>query len=169
MTTQCGTIFADQPGGDLFSDSQAVERCLNAAIIAADISRGFEEYIQIFEDYYDQEIEVSLEAGGAVHGKELVRAQLMSFIVPLHVIAEMGRISISLQATPISVDVAGETHSTWSAELEGISGRTVKLSWRTARKWKGSRVIAEHHYDYEQSGEALTLADLAYKGFLPTA
>ena len=38
-------------------------------------------------------------------------------------------------------------HSTWS----GCPGRTCTLSWCTLRKWNGSRVVYEYHYDEQQN------------------
>jgi len=34
------------------------------------------------------------------------------------------------------------------------------VSWRTFRKWSDSRVMLEHHYDHQQSGEPLNDGDL---------
>jgi hypothetical protein len=38
-------------------------------------------------------------------------------------------------------------------ELVGVSGKIWTVSWRTFRKWNELRVVMEHHYDQQQSGE----------------
>src|SRR5580698_10795369 len=93
----------------------ARERVLNSAIIAADISRGWEEYLEIFDAFYADHVEVT---GGtessAVIGKERMRALLYKFLVPIHVMAETGGLSVQIRESPIHGDTAGETHSAWS-------------------------------------------------------
>ncbi len=44
---------------DPYMRSQTAERILNAAIVNAEISRSFEEYLEIFEEFYADDIEVS--------------------------------------------------------------------------------------------------------------
>ena len=94
---------------DPYASSRARERDLNAAIIQAEISDSFEQYLEIFDVFYDED----------------------------------------------------ETHSEWTLELIGVSGRSCSLSWRALRKWSGSRVVYEHHYDHQQSGGPLTSDDLS--------
>jgi len=36
------------------------------------------------------------------------------------------------------------------------------VTWRILRKWNESRVVLEHHYDYQQNGEPLTHDDLRF-------
>jgi len=43
-----------------------------------------------------------------------------------------------------------------------VSGKTCTLNWRALRKWNGSRVVYEHHYDLQRSGEPLTFDDLGF-------
>jgi NAD(P)-dependent dehydrogenase (short-subunit alcohol dehydrogenase family) len=59
-------------------------------------------------------------------------------------------------------DGAHETHSAWTLELTGVSGATLTLRWCALRKWNGSRVVHERHYEHHQSGEALTFGDLNF-------
>jgi hypothetical protein len=42
-----------------YTSSQTLERLLNEAIIHADISNGFEEYIETFDTFYGDDVEVS--------------------------------------------------------------------------------------------------------------
>ena len=148
MIHQSILVSTDQPNRDVNTDSRAAERALNAAIIRADISRSFEEYLEIFEEFYAYDVEVSSETlKETIRGKARVRPLLLNFLVPLHVMAEIGGVSMSIRETTIPGDAAGETHSAWTLELVGASGKTCTLSWRTFRKWGASRVVLERHYD----------------------
>jgi hypothetical protein len=145
--------------------SQTGERTLNAAIVQADISESFEAYLEIFDAFYADDVEVSSEtAEEPICGKRRVRSSLVNFLVPIHVMAEIGGLSISIRQTAVAGDVAAETHSAWTLDLVGASGRTCTLSWRTLRKWKGSRVVYEHHYDEQRNGDPLTSDDLSFNG-----
>ena len=48
-----------------------------------------------------------------------------------------------------------------------MSGTTCILKWRVLRKWHGSRVVYEHHYDQQQIGGPLTLNDLSFNSAYP--
>jgi hypothetical protein len=147
---------------DIYTSSQARERTLNAAIIQASISESFEEYLEIFDEFYADEVEVSGEnAGEPIRGKARVRSLLAAFLVPLHIMAEIGGLLISIQQTAIPGDAADETHSAWTLELVGASGRSCTVSWRALRKWNASRIVYEYHYDHQQSGGPLTSNDLS--------
>ena len=147
---------------DPYASSRARERDLNAAIIQAEISDSFEQYLEIFNVFYGDDIEVSSETREEpIRGKARVCALLANFLVPLHVMAEVGGLLISLRQAAIPGDAADETHSEWTLELIGVSGRSCSLSWRAIRKWSGSRVVYEHHYDHQQSGGPLTSDDLS--------
>ena len=149
------------PGDQWDRDLDARERVLNAAIIAVDISRGWEEYLEILDAFYADDLEVSGETGKElVHGKASVRTLLFNFLFPLHAMAEIGGLSIKIQETPIHGDTADETHSAWSMDLVGVSGRTCKVTWCTLRRWADSRVVYERHYDHRQTGGPLTDDDL---------
>jgi hypothetical protein len=154
-------VSTDHLERDLYTSSQTRERALNAAIVQAEISRSFEEYLDIFDAFYADDIEVSNETGeGPIRGKARVRSLISNFLIPLHVIAEIGGLSISIRQTAIPGDAADETHSVWTLDLVGVSGRTCTLNWRALRKWNASLVVYEHHYDQQQSGGPLTLDDL---------
>ncbi len=163
MIDQHGFVSADPFDRDLYTSSQTRERALNAAIVQAEISRSFEEYLDIFDAFYADDIEVSNETGEEpIRGKARVRSLIFNFLIPLHVIAEIGGLSISIRQTAIPGDAADETHSAWTLDLVGVSGRTCTLSWRALRKWNASLVVYEHHYDQQQSGGPLTLDDLSF-------
>ena len=170
MANELSFVSADHFDRDLYTSSQTRERVLNAAVVRADISESFEEYLEIFDGFYDDDIGVSSEAGEEpIRGKAKVRSLLANFLIPLHVIAEVGGLLISIRQTAIPGDAADETHSVWTLELVGVSGRTCTLSWRVLRKWHESRVVYEHHYDEQQSGGPLTFNDLSFNAAKPAA
>ena len=155
---------------DLYTSSQTRDRALNAAIVQANISESFEEHLAIFEAFYADDIEVSSETHEEViRGKPRVRALLYNFLVPLHVMAEIGGVQVSIRQNAIPGDGADHAYSEWTLELVGVSGTACTLSWRALRKWNGSRVVYEHHYDLRQSGGPLTMADLSFDATKPAA
>jgi hypothetical protein len=89
----------------------------------------------------------------------------MDFLVPVHVMAEIGGLSVSVSERPIAGDSLDEQHSQWSLELVGVTGRAVRVSWSVRRRWKQSRVVGEYHYDHYQEGEALGPSDLRIAAF----
>jgi hypothetical protein len=148
---------------DAYSGTRTRDRALNAAIIRADISNSYEEYLQILDEFYADDLEVSDERRDEpVRGKAQVRSLLMSFLVPLHVMAEVGGLSVFIRETPISGDVAGVTNSEWTLDLVAASGGTCTLSWHAFRRWNGSQVVFEHHYNFVQTGRPLTLNDFRF-------
>ena len=162
MTNQHSFVSDNHCERDLYTSSRTRERALNAAILQAKISESFEEYLEIFDAFYGDDIEVSSEtAEEPIRGKARARSLLFNFVVPLHVMGEVGGLLISLRQAAIPGDAADETHSEWTLELIGVSGRSCTLSWRALRKWSGSRVVYEHHYDHQQSGGPLTSDDLS--------
>ena len=157
------------PGDHRDRDLYARERVLNSAIIAADISRGWEEYLEIVDAFYADEVEVTTDTEtGPIRGRERIRALLFNFLAPLHVMVEIGGLAIQIRESPIHGDTPDETHSAWSMSLIGVSGRTCTLSWCTLRRWADSRVAYERHYDHQQSGGPLTGDDLSLNPSLAT-
>ena len=163
MSNQGSFVSPNQFHPDSYAQSRIAERTLNAAILHADISRSYEEFLELFDKFYADDIQGSNETvKDPVSGKERVRSLLLSFLVPLHVMAEVGGVSISIRETPIPGDAINETHSAWTLELVGASGKVCSVNWRTLRKWNKSCVVLEHHYDHHQSGEPLTDRDLSF-------
>jgi hypothetical protein len=83
--------------------------------------------------------------------------------------AEVGGLAISIKETTIPGDAANEIHSGWTLNIAGVSGKTCTLNWRALRKWNGSRVVYEHQYDQQRSGEPLTFDDLGFDMIEPVA
>src|SRR5499426_4893637 len=110
-------VAADHVDRDLYTSSQTHERALNAAIVQANISESFEEHLGIFEAFYADDIEVSSESHEEViRGKARVRALLSNFLIPLHVMAEIGGVQVSIRQTAIPGDVADHAYSEWTLE-----------------------------------------------------
>lgn len=163
MNSQGSFVSANQVHPDPYAQSRIAERTLNAAIVHADISRSYEEYLELFDQFYADDVQGSSETmKDAICGKERVRSFLLSFLVPLHAMAEVGGVSISIRETPIPGDAIDETHSSWTLKLVGGSGKICIVNWRILRKWNESRVVLEHHYNHQQSGEPLTDRDLRF-------
>jgi hypothetical protein len=163
MSDRRSFASVDQFYRDPYTQSRIAESILNASIVYADIARSYEEYLELFDQFYDDDIEGSSETmKEPLRGKERVRALLFSFLAPLHAMAEVGGVSISLRETAIPGDAVDEIHSAWTLELVGVSGKVCTVNWRILRKWNESRVVLEHHYDYQQSGEPLTDGDLRF-------
>ena len=77
------------------------ERALNDAILGAEIDRSYEEHLEIFDHFYADEIQATMEGPReAVQGKAAVRSLLANFLMPLHVFAEIGGLGVSIQWSP---------------------------------------------------------------------
>lgn len=140
---------------------QVSERLLNDAIVRADISRSFEEYLEIADCFYADGVVLTSETNRPpVHGKDALFSFLAFSLIPLHIMAEIGGMRMVVHVEPIASDNLTETHAGWRVDLVGVSGKTCTLRWRSQRKWEGSRVVYECHYDEQQIGEPLTLEDL---------
>jgi hypothetical protein len=147
--------------GDAYKSSQAAELSLNAAILRAEIASSYEEFLDILETFYADDVEVSREdLRQMIRGKAKVRPFLLNVLVPLHVMAEVAGLSISVQQTAVPGDIANETHSAWRIDFTGVGGRRCTLKWYAIRRWNASRVVYEHHYDLQQIGGPLTVGDL---------
>ena len=170
MIDNCGLVSTDRLDADRYTSLQRLERALNQAIVQAEISESYEECLEIFDAFYADDIAVTSDTlQEPIRGKTSVRALLANFLAPLHVMAEIGGLLVSIRQTATPGDVAAETNSAWTLELIGVSGNTCKVSWRVLRKWHGSLVAYEHHYDYEESGRLLTSNDLYFDAASPPA
>jgi hypothetical protein len=132
--------------GDAYKRSPAAELSLKAAIWRAEIARSYEEFLDICETFYADDGEVSREGlPEMIHGKAKVRSFLSNVLVPLHVMAEVAGLSVSIQPTAFPGDAANETHSAWRIDFTGVGGRRCTLQWHAIRRWNASRVVYEHH------------------------
>ena len=89
----------------------STERALNAAIVSADITRGYEEYLTLVDQYYAEDVEVSTDVSpDPLVGKHRLKSLLLGFLVPLHMMAEMGGCGCRstkppYQATPLTSSI----------------------------------------------------------------
>jgi hypothetical protein len=80
MADQPRFVSADHFDRNLYTSSQTRERVLNAAIVQAKISESFEEYLEIFDAFYDDDVEVSSGTHEEpIRGKSNVRSFLFNF------------------------------------------------------------------------------------------
>jgi hypothetical protein len=163
MTHENKLMTVSQFEGNAYKSSQAAELALNAAILRAEIARSYEEFLEIFDKFYADDIKVSSEdSPETIRGKERVRLFLSNLLVPLHAMAEVAGLSMSVQLSQVPRDSANETHSAWRIDFTGAGGRRCTLKWYAIRGWAGSRVVYEHHYGHEQIGGPLTQDDLNF-------
>jgi len=161
MIDEHNLVLFSRSEADAYKSSQAAELSLNAAILRAEIARSYEEFLDIFETFYADDVEVSREdLQEMIRGKARVRAFLLNVLVPFHVMAEVAGLSISVQQTAVPGDTANETHSAWRIDFTGVGGRRCTLKWYATRRWNASRVVYEHHRDLQQIGGPLTMDDL---------
>src|SRR5260370_3425388 len=112
MIKQNRFLPADYLDRDVHTKPGIEEQVLNASIVRADISRSFEEYLEIFDAFYAEDIEASSGTGEErIRGKARVGSLLLNFLIPLHAMAEIGAVSISIRTTSIPGDVADGAHS----------------------------------------------------------
>src|ERR1700722_19080666 len=146
---------------DAYTSSQTAELALNEAILRAGIARSYEKYLEGFERFYAVQVELSSEElRETIRGKMQIRPILLKFLVPLHVMAEVAGLSISVQQAAVPRDAANQTHSAWTVPFTGFDGKRCTLKWHAIRRWNAFRVVYEHHYDHQQMGGPLTGDDL---------
>ena len=137
------------------------DELLNAAITRANIKESFESYLEIVDAFYSDDVEVILgEDTEPVRGRDDVRVHLAKFLVPIHVMAEVGGLSVSIRSTAIPVTDGAGTHSRWEATFRASSGATRAFGWSVQRRWKDSRVNYERHYDHQVDGPPINFDGL---------
>jgi len=161
MIDEHDLVRCSRSEGDAYKSSHSAELRLNAAMLRAEISKSYEEFLDIFETFYADDVEVSREdLRDIIRGKEKVRPFLLNLLVPLHVMAQVAGLSVSVQQTAVPGDTANETHSAWRIDFIGVGGKRCTLKWYAIRRWNACRVVYEHHYDLQQIGDPLTMDDL---------
>ena len=129
------------------------DQLLNAAITGASIEESFESYLGIVDAFYSEDVEVILgEDIEPVRGRGDLRARLSDFLAPIHIMAEVGGLSVSIRSTAIPAADGAGTDSTWEATFRVASGTTRIFNWSVQRRWKEGRVSYERHYDHEVVG-----------------
>jgi hypothetical protein len=129
------------------------DQLLNAAIISADIKESFESHLDIVDAFYSEDVEVILgEDAEPVRGRGNLRARLSEFLAPIHIMAEVGGLSVSIRSTAIPAADGAGTDSKWEAKFRAASGLARTFSWSVQRRWKEGRVNYERHYDHHVVG-----------------
>ena len=112
MNDKDRSVAADRSDHDQYTTSQAREHALNAAILRADITKNFEQYLDVFDTFYAKDVEVSSEPQEQpVRGREKVRTLPADFLIPLHMMAEIGGLLVSVRESPVPGHLSDETHS----------------------------------------------------------
>jgi hypothetical protein len=147
--------------GDPYKSSHSAERNLNAAILRAEISKSYEEFLDVFETFYADDVEVSREGlREMIRGKGKVRPFLLNLLVPLHVMAEVAGLSVSVQQTAIAGDTAKRDAFRMENRLHRRRRQTLHSKVVRHSEMNASRVVYEHHYDLQQIGGPFTMDDL---------
>lgn len=95
-----------------------VEHKLNRAIADARIDRGFEEYLEILNTFYSDDVEFSIAGHPQlIRDKARVASFLRGILVPLHVLAEIGCLTISVRHTAIPGDTTKQANFSWRVDL----------------------------------------------------
>ena len=142
-------------------ETAALDRLLNTAIADSDISQSFETYLDIVDTFYADDVEVTTDLPGEpIIGKAPLRALLLNFLIPIHILAEVGGLSVSVRRQSIPADIRDGVHTAWEVNFVGATGSTCVLTWCVFRKWNRSKVAYEHHYDRHLKGGPLGLNDL---------
>jgi hypothetical protein len=99
------------------------DRRLNAAIGRVDIRGGFESYLDIVDTFYSEDVEVILGEGTEpVRGRDDLRSRLSEFLAPIHMMAEVGGLSVTVQSTAAPAPDGAGTDSRWEARFRAASG-----------------------------------------------
>jgi hypothetical protein len=95
---------------------------LNNALVNADISNGYEEYLALFDHFYDENVEVASDSNpDPLVGNARVLPIIFNFLMPLHVMAEIGGLSVRLRYTPLFSDKREEQHYITSCSRKPLS------------------------------------------------
>ena len=124
MTNRHSVVSSDRFDRDL----KTAERALNAAIVGAELAESFEEYLEIFDTFYADDVEVSSETE-TIRGKAKIRSLLFNFLIPLHVMAEVGGLSISIRDRRFLEVLQARHILHGTLDLIGVSGATCTLRW----------------------------------------
>jgi hypothetical protein len=142
------------------------DKALNEAILSNDISFDFLPFIDLCHRHYADEVDLSFSEGPRrTVAKDSLQGMLMDFLLPIHLIAEMGGVEVIVEAQHIANDTPDQQHTCWSIELLAKTGTRLVMSWKTMRIWVAGKVVAEHFYDQSSEGSAIQYSDLELKRF----
>src|SRR5262249_24723593 len=122
-----GALLDPRSGAD---SAARAERELNSAIVSADFSAGYEEFLAIVDQFYADNVELRSDwSPDPLFGRARLKSLLVGFLPPLHTMAKVGGLSVSVNERPIAGDSPGDQHSQWSLELVAVTGRALRVSW----------------------------------------
>src|ERR1700738_5511512 len=99
----------------------SAERALNTAIVNADITRSFEEYLALVDQYYAEDVEVSTETSPEpVVGRDRLKSILFGFLGPFHMIAEIGGLWGTLRGAAIPSASIDQQLLEWTPQLVAV-------------------------------------------------
>ena len=151
---------------DDFEVPREQDKALNEAILSNDISFDFLPFIDLCHRHYADEVDLSFSEGPRrTVGKDTLQGMLMDFLFPIHLIAEVGGVEVTVEAQHIRSDTPDQQHTSWSVELLAKNGTRHVMSWKTMRIWVAGKVVAEHLYDQSHEGPAIRYSDLELKRF----
>lgn len=142
------------------------DKALNDAILSNDISFDFLPFIELCHRHYADEVDLSFGEGPRrTVAKDALQGMLMNFLLPIHLISEMGGVEAMVEARHTTSDTPDQQHSSWSAEFLSKNGTRHVMSWKTKRIWVAGKVVAEHLYDQSHEEPAIQYSDLELKRF----
>ena len=142
------------------------DKALNDAILSNDISCDFLPFIDLCHRHYADEVDLSFGEGPRrTVAKDVLQGMLMNFLLPIHLISEMGGVEVMVEAQHTTSDTPDQQHSSWSVEFLSKNGTRQVMSWKTKRIWVAGKVVAEHLYDQSNEGPAIQYSDLDLKRF----
>ena len=102
--------------------SSALDHELNEALVNANIENGYEEFLGIFDRFYAEQAEVVSEGHSTgLAGKSHVLPVLFNFLLPLHVMAEIGGLPLHFGIPRFAATIVESStrsgRSIWSESL----------------------------------------------------
>ena len=153
---------------DNYETPRSQDQELNDAILQNIISHDFLPYVEICRRYNadDVDLTVDKEARRTI-ARETLEGMLMDYLLPIHLISEMGGVQVSVNANRIPSDSSDNQRSSWFVELLAKNGARHTVSWKTARTWIAGKVVAEQLYDQSHEGRTIQYSDLELRHFGP--
>src|ERR1700681_95573 len=100
MIDQPNLVTVEQFSADAYSSAQAAELALNGAILRAEIGRSYEEFLEIFQRFYADDVVVSSEESReTIRGKASVLSLLLNFLATPYAMVEVAGLSVSVAQT----------------------------------------------------------------------
>jgi short subunit dehydrogenase len=123
-----GAVYADRLAKRRYDLMLVARDRARLEAIAGRLASETGDYLALVDHYYAQDVEVSTETSPEPPvGKGQVQSVLLHWLLPLRMMADIGRVSTREALTP--GDSMDDQHSEWSLELVGVIGRGVSTAW----------------------------------------